>query len=269
LDVKDFDREVIEASRETPVLVDFWAPWCGPCRILGPVLEKLAAEANGRWKLAKVNTDENPAVAARYRISSIPAVKLFVDGRVTGEFVGALPEQRVRQWLDDVLPSENRARLEQAEPALARGDEAEAESLANLVLVEEPANADASLILARALLFRNPARARELARQAAAAKPGLYQVAQSVESIANLVLDASDGMSLPEGPGREAFSSAVRALAARDLDAAASGFIESLRRDRHYNDEAARRAGIALFNLLGDAHPVTQKYRRAFEMAVF
>jgi putative thioredoxin len=269
LDVRDFDREVIEASREAPVLVDFWAPWCGPCRIIGPVLGKLASEAGGRWTLAKVNTDENPAVASRYRISSIPAVKLFVDGEVAGEFVGALPEDRVRQWLDDALPSENRARIEQAEVAIDAGDEAEAESLANLVLAEEPANADAKLVLARALLFRNPERASELARESAQAKAALYQRAQSVEVVAGLIREIPAADSLPEGRGRDEYAAAVRALSTRDLDAAAAGFVESLRRDRRYNDDAARKAAIALFNVLGDAHPVTQRHRRAFQMAVF
>jgi putative thioredoxin len=269
LDVKDFDREVIEASREAPVLVDFWAPWCGPCRIIGPVLEKLAGEAEGRWTLAKVNTDEDPVVASRYRISSIPAVKLFVDGEVAGEFVGALPEERVRQWLDDVLPSENRARIEAAERALDAGEDTEAESLANLVLAAEPANADAKLVLARALLFRNADRAGELAREASAAKPALYQLAQSVDVIAGLIRDADEAADLPQGAGRDEYAAALRALSTRDLDGAAAGLIESLRRDRRYNDDAARKAAVALFNLLGDAHPVTQRHRRAFQMAVF
>ena len=101
----DFQADVVAASRRRPVLVDFWAPWGGPCRVLGPVLDKLHAEAGGRWGLVKVNTDEEPGLMQRYGIRGIPAVKLFVDGAVAAEFTGALPEPQLRQWLAANLPA--------------------------------------------------------------------------------------------------------------------------------------------------------------------
>lgn len=100
-----FQEDVIEKSHDKPVVVDFWAPWCGPCRTLGPVLERLAKESQGTWRLVKINTDKHPQIARRYNVRGIPAVKLFVDGEVADEFVGARPEGAVKQWLQPHVPS--------------------------------------------------------------------------------------------------------------------------------------------------------------------
>ncbi|RMF65478.1 MAG: thioredoxin [Bacteroidetes bacterium] len=104
-EVRDFEADVIEASRTRPVLVDFWAPWCGPCRMLGPTLEQLAAESDGAWTLVKVNTDIHPDLAARYEVRGIPTVKLFIDGEPVDGFLGALPAFAVKRWLKKALPS--------------------------------------------------------------------------------------------------------------------------------------------------------------------
>src|SRR5512146_1797389 len=110
-EVRDFNKDIIERSKTIPVLVDFWAEWCGPCRILGPVLEKLAVKYKNRFELVKVNTDKNQEIAARYGIRGIPNVKLFIDGKVADEFTGALPEPAVEQWLKKAIPGKHTEEL--------------------------------------------------------------------------------------------------------------------------------------------------------------
>lgn len=267
IEVSDFEREVLEQSHETPVLVDFWAPWCGPCRQLGPVLERLADENEGNWKLAKLNTDENQGIAREYRISSIPAVKLFVDGQVVDEFIGALPEQQVRNWLDNAVPNETRRRVEEIKGLLASGEESQAESLLRSLLEEDPANAAARVLTARLIVLREPERASELARNAVD-DADLMRVRDAVQTVVRLLGDKQTG-ALPEGAGKQSYTEGLEAVTAGDIDTALGKFIDTLRVDRRYNDDAARKAGVALFTLLGPRHPTTLKRRKSFDLAVF
>jgi putative thioredoxin len=264
IDVKDFEAEVLARSHETPVLVDFWAPWCGPCRQLGPVLEKIASEEGAGFELAKVNTDEDQMTAMRYGIRSIPAVKLFVDGQVVDEFIGALPEPQVRAWLRKAVPSETRRLVEAARAAIDTGDTETAGSLLEQALSIEPASPDASILMARLLLFRDPARALELSRVHGVP----YDESQAVQRVAAILKDGvPEG--LPESPAREPYAEGVAALAAGDLDLALTRLVDSVARNRRYQDEAARKTCLAVFALLGDRNELTQKHRRRLEMALF
>ncbi len=269
IDVDNFEDEVIQTSRRVPVLVDFWAPWCGPCHALGPILERLAERSDGKWKLAKLNTDEHPDVSQRYGIRGIPAVKLIVDGEVVDEFTGALPEYAVTQWLEKALPSENKKRLARAESAIEEGNESTAESLLEEILEDEPQNPKARLLLARILAFREPQRAADLATVSAFAGTGFVQIEEAVKTVARLFQLAEDTGALPEGDGRGTYLSALKALTSRDFDTALERFIEVIRTDRYYDDDGARKACVAVFTLLGDDHPVVKKYRRKFDMALY
>ncbi len=268
-EVNDFQREVIEASRERPILVDFWAAWCGPCRALGPVLEKLAQEKDAPFTLVKVNTDLHPDISQRYGIRGIPAVKLFVDGKVADEFTGALPEYAVRQWLEKAIPSETKKRVEEAEQAMDSGDDAAARQLLDAVLEDEPENPKAKILLARLIAFEDPQRAATLVDGAAFAGASYVQLGEAIKTLAAFADAAGDASSLPDDEGKEDYVAAAKAMKESRFDAAIDRLIEVLKVNRYFNDDGARKAGVALFTLLGDQHEVTRAKRRVFDMWLY
>ncbi len=265
--VQNFQEDVIAASHKQPVLVDFWAAWCGPCRVLGPILEKLEREQSGAWKLVKVNTDENPEISRSFRIQGIPAVKLFIDGTIVDEFTGALPEHAVKQWLEKAIPTENRQRLVEAERQLSDGNTEAAVSLLEAVLQDEPNNPTASGLLAGIVAFTDPDRASALA-----AATGEHRFAQTVNAIRQLEemrARLSTSETIPEEAGKEDYLKAIEALKAGDLDETLRLFIEVIKKNRFLDDDAARKSCVAIFTLLGEAHPISRKYRRTFDMWLY
>jgi putative thioredoxin len=267
VDVTDFEQQVLQASKEGPVLVDFWAEWCGPCRQLGPILEKIANEDGAGFTLAKVNTDNNPEVSQRYGIRSIPAVKLFADGEVVDEFIGALPETQVRKWLENAVPSETRQRVAEAQAAFEAGRRGDAGTMAEALLQQEPSNAAARALLARCIAFSEPQRAHELVTQAARTDASYVPLQEAMRTLTDLLELERD--ELPADPARDALLDGLDAIKARDLDAGLGSLVQAVRLNRRYQDEAARRACIALFAVLGNGDELTRKHRRALEMALF
>jgi len=257
----DFERDVIAVSRQRPVLVDFWAAWCGPCRVLGPVLDRLADEAGDRWTLVKVDTEANPALAQRMGIRGIPAVKLFVDGEMAAEFTGALPEPAVRRWLDEHLPSPQKKRLARADAFLAEGETDEARALLEDALSDAPDDTDLSLRLARLIVFDQPERATDLV------EGQFTPEAEAVRDLARfLSLDAD---ALPDAPVRDDYLAAADALRNDDVDSALDRLISVIQRDRSFDDDGARKAAVALFLLLGEDDPIVQKHRPVFNRSLY
>jgi putative thioredoxin len=267
-DTDNFAADVLERSRQIPVLVDFWAEWCGPCKMLGPVLEKLAAQSNGRWTLAKVNTEEHQDVAAKYSIRSIPNVKLFVDEKVAAEFVGALPETMVQQWLRKNVPSRFRNDIDHAEHMLIHGDIGEAQKILESVVQSDPENDEARVLLARILLFSDQQEAARLVENITHGAEA-FDAAEAIRTILSLFEKSSHAETLSESPNKLVYLGAIEKLRSTDFAAALQKFIDVIRDERYYDDDGARKACIAIFKLLGEDHDTTKKFRREFSRSLY
>ena len=266
-DVRDFQTEVIERSKSIPVLVDFWAEWCGPCRILGPVLERLAAQAGGAWELAKVDTEEHFDVARQFGISGIPAVKLFIDGKVSAEFVGALPEYQVQQWLKKFIPRKSKHEIDRAKELIALGKVEEARPVLEEIVGIEPDNEQARTLLARTLVFSDPERVNRLTLDVV--DPAVAELAEALRTLAYLFGLASHPESLPDHSVKAAYLSAINCMQKSEFDEALEQFINIIREDRKFDTDGARKACIAIFKFLGEEHPTTLKHRRDFGNALY
>ena len=267
---QNYSSAVLEGSRSTPVLVDFWAPWCQPCQMLTPVLTKLAAAYQGKFILAKINTEEQQALAAQFQIRSIPTVKLFMDGAEVDEFMGALPEAQIRVILDRHLPRESDQLLVQANQLIENGSIAEAATLIEQALADDPDNPRVQLAYARlqATLGRP-----EAAEQALAALPTEQLDSPEVAGIrARLVFeralsDADDESTLEqrrkENPldSEATYQLAAYRVMSNDYAAALELLLQLLQKDRAYGDDAARKGMLAVFDILGGSGDLAVRYR--------
>ena len=269
VDESTFEQEVLQRSYETPVVVDFWAPWCGPCRVLGPLLERLAIEAGGTFRLAKVNVDENPNLAIRFGVQGIPAVRAFRQGEVTAEFAGAQPESAVRRFLERVAPSEAARAVEGAASLLATRHWPEAEAAFRLILEENEADGRAALGLVRALLMQG--RGVDADRLLSRFPPGAEWVAaQKLKPLASLL--AKVERAEPAGsddPLEAQLERAARLIARGNLAAAMDGLLDILRQNKAYRKGLPKEILLALFSLLGEGDPLTREYRDELASVLF
>ncbi len=277
-----FQRDVIDASRELPVLVDFWAPWCGPCRTLGPMLERLEQDSAGRFRLVKINSDENPELSAQFGVRSIPYVVAFVDGRPVDSFVGVLPESQLRAFIERVAPNPGEIERRKAFALLEAGDRAGAAAALRAALALDPANDEARLALAglllevttesggeslegeaRDLLAKTGALIRQTPRFRA-----LQTRLDSLEQAARLPSADELQQRIAAQPGDlQARADLARLLIAQgQFEPALEQLLEIVSRDRAFGE--ARTAILAVFDLMADRPETVSKYRRRLASAL-
>ena len=273
---ENFEADVLERSHEVPVLVDFWAPWCGPCRVLSPVLEKLADEYAGKFVLAKINVDESPSLAGAFGVQGIPAVKLIKDGEIAGEFTGALPEPAVREMLSRYLPSEYDEQADEAADLEEQEKPAEAQAIYQSILDAEPNHPKSLLGLGRVLM--NAGDRDGALETLERISPAAEERKLADRLIARLQLqgdqsadEATLRQKLAAEPGSiEARFDLAQALAANEkFEEALSEFLNIVKSDREFRDDGARKAMLQIFDVLPPGDPLIDKYRSELAKVLF
>lgn len=264
----DFDQKVLADSRQLPVVVDFWAEWCSPCKVLSPLLEHLTIEAQGSVRLAKLNVDENQNLAVRYGVHNIPAIKAFKDGRIVSEFVGVQPEPRLREFMRGIIPDPSDLILVKGNSLLELSQWKSAEAAFREVLKAAPSHASARLGLSKALIFQGKFNdAMDILNSFPASKD--YGSALNLLLLVNTIIEAEKTNHLADDPLDAAYNRAIRLFVKGNYPAAMDGLIDIVRENKNYRNGEPRLVMVALFDLFGEKHPLTHQYRQELVSILF
>ena len=264
-----FETDVILRSHDVPVVIDFWAPWCGPCKTLSPILERAAIEGGGTFYLAKINVDENPNLSIRYGVQGIPAVMGFIGGEMKGQFVGAQPETLVRRFIEALAPSDAEKAIEEASSYLATRHWPEAEVAFREVFEEDEGNAAAALGLINSLLQQG--RGKEASEIIDGFPAGTeWAVAEQLRPLAKYMADVEDNGPYPEDdPMAAEFYQSARLIVMGNIPAAMDGLLDLLRQDKNYRGGEPKQILLAIFQLLGENDSHTRDYRNELASILF
>lgn len=270
VDVSDetFEYEVLNFSVQTPVIMDFWAPWCIPCRVQSPLLANLAEEAEGAFRLARVNVDEQPKLAARLKVTNLPSIKAVMDGRMVAEYSGILSEDNLRAFVSRILPKKGNLLLEKGESLLILGDYDGAESALQEYLEDNYNDPAGLLAYARVLLLHGEGKKAQSILNIFPPSREFNQ-AQLLKPVAKAYNWVEKTENENASPLEAAYRNGLKLAKRGNLEIALDGFLDVLRKDKNFRNGEVREVFLGLLEALGEAHPEVRHYRAELSNVLF
>lgn len=263
-----FEFEVVNYSSQKPVVVDLWAPWCIPCRVQSQTLAQLAQEADGEFRLARINVDEQTRLAERLKVTNVPAIKAFVDGRVVAEYLGVLTEKNLRLFVDRIMPRAGSLLLLKGNSLMLLGEYEEAEAAIEQYILESHGNPAGLLAYARVLLYKgNGKSALEILNHFPISQESMLSTV--LLPVAKAYTDPEIEKVVLDNPLESAFQNAIRLAKRGKILIALDGLLGVLKKDKNYRGGQAKAVYLGLLEVLSDGHPTVRQYRSDLSTALF